>query len=510
MPAIARRERQTLNARPTHAKGCVIAEECVALLYILMKTDSSDTRVTQHLKRLAASEAPGARLPSVRTLMRELSVSPVTVQHALDRLTREGVIEARPGLGTFVAKRPEESAPARADYAWQSAALGPARFSLRGLAGMMSTPPAGALQLNKGYLPNALQAGSLLTAAAGRALRRPGIWDPQPVDGLPALRDWFAAETSGAFQPRDVIICPGTQAAIAAAFRALAAPGDPILFESPSYTGAMACAEAAGLLIVPVPADEHGVRPDMLEAAFRRTGSKLFYGQPNHANPTGATLPEDRRTAVLGILAQAGALMIEDDWAHDFHLDTAAPLPPLAAQDPNGHIIYVRSLTKCAAPSLRVGAICARGPAFERLHNARLADDFFVPGPLQETAIQLVTSPSWPRHLKNLRSALRERRDALAVAITKHFGAESLPDTLPGGLHLWVRLPNGVSDEILTQKAAARGILISAGTHWFPAEPPAPYVRLGFANIDAEQAEYAISTLAGLAARPNHSSSNTL
>ena len=475
-----------------------------------MKTDSSDTRVTQHLKRLAAAQAPGARLPSVRTLMRELGVSPVTVQHALDRLTREGVIEARPGHGTFVAMRNGATAPVRADYAWQSAALGPARFSLRGLAGMMSIPPPGAMQLNKGYLPGALQPGALLTAAANRALRRPGIWDPMPVDGLPELREWFAAETGHTFQPRDVIICPGTQAAIAAAFRALAAPGDPVLFESPSYTGAMASAEAAGLQIIPVPADEFGVRPDMLEDAFRRTGAKLFYCQPNHANPTGATLSDERKSQVLSLTAQAGALMIEDDWAHDFHLDTNTPLPPLAARDANGHVIYMRSLTKCAAPSLRVGAICARGPAFERLHNARLADDFFVPGPLQETAIQLVTSPSWPRHLKTLRSSLRERRNALAAAITRHFGPEALPKTLPGGLHLWVRLPNGVADEALAQKAAENGILVSAGSHWFPAEPPAPYVRLGFAHVDPQQAEQAVATLARLASDLAHNSSKTL
>jgi DNA-binding transcriptional MocR family regulator len=464
-----------------------------------MKTDSSDHRVTQYLRGLAASEPAGARLPSVRALMRDHGVSPVTVQHALDRLAREGIIVAKPGHGTFVAKRVEEVAPSRADYSWQSAALGPARFSLRGLAGMMSLPPPGTIQLNKGYLPSNLQAGSLLTAAAGRALRRPGIWDPMPVDGLPALREWFASETFGAFQQQDVIICPGTQAANAAAFRALAAPGDPVLFESPTYTGGMASAEAAGLQIVPVPADENGVRPDMLEDAFRRTGARLFYCQPNHANPTGATLSEDRRGAVLAIVARAGALMIEDDWAHDFHIDTPAPLPPLATGDVNGHVIYVRSLTKCAAPSLRIGAICARGPAFERLHNARLADDFFVPGPLQETAIQLVTSPTWPKHLKALRTALRERRNALAVAIVRHFGEGALPQILPGGLHLWVRLPDGLSDEVLARKAAEHNILVSAGSHWFPAEPPAPYLRLGFANVEPEQVEQAIATLATLA-----------
>jgi DNA-binding transcriptional MocR family regulator len=102
---------------------------------------------------------------------------------------------------------------------------------------------------------------------------------------------------------------------------------------------------------------------------------------------------------------------------------------------------------------------------------------------------------------------LRERRDALAAAITRHFGPEALPGTLPGGLHLWVRLPGGISDEALAQAAAAQNILISAGTHWFPAEPPAPFIRLGFANVDPEQAEHAVSTLARLAAQSN---SNTL
>ena len=77
---------------------------------------------------------------------------------------------------------------------------------------------------------------------------------------------------------------------------------------------------------------------------------------------------------------------------------------------------------------------------------------------LQETALQLVTSPICPRHLKTLRNALKERRNALAASVVKHFGDESLPPTLPGGLHLWVRLPDGVSDEVMQlQKILACG-----------------------------------------------------
>lgn len=465
-----------------------------------MTTDNRDDRVTQHLRALARAATVGARLPSVRELMRELRVSPVTVQRALGRLAREGVLEARPGQGTFVAGPlpAEAAAPAPADTAWQSVALGPGRAAADGLAALETLPSARTRSLNVGYLPEELQATSLLAAAAARALRRPGVWARMPIEGLEALRAWFAGEAGGAFAPHEVTICPGSQSALAAAFRALAAPGDPVLMESPTYSGAIAAATAAGLRLVPVPTDADGVRPDLLEEAFRRSGARLFYCQPTHANPTGAVLSLGRRDEVLGIVARAGAFLIEDDWARDFHLDPGSPLPPLAPADRDGHVVYVRSLTKCAAPGLRIGAICARGAALQRLRAARLIDDFFVPGVMQETALQLVTAPSWPRHLRAVRAALRQRRDALAASVRTHLGPESLPQLPLGGLHLWVGLPKGASDLEIARAAARQDVLVGTGQHWFPAEPPGAYLRLSFAAARPEWIDAAVATLASV------------
>lgn len=464
-----------------------------------MKTDNSSARVTQHLRRLANAQPPGSRLPSVRALMAELRVSPVTVQQALDGLAREGVLDARPGQGTFVADRPcVAGGPDRSeapDLGWQSLALGPARATAGGLGSLCLVPSDQARALNAGYLPEGLQPTALLAAASARALRRPGVWGRMPAEGLPALRAWFAAAIPGAFQPHEVTICPGTQAANAAAFRALAAPGDPVLVESPTYVGALAAAQAAGLRLVPVPADGDGIRPDLLAEAFRRSGARVFYCQPSHANPTGAVLAADRRAGVLAAVAEAGAFLIEDDWARDFTLDGDPPMP-LAPEDRDGHVIYVRSLTKCAAPGLRVGAICARGAALERLRAARLVDDFFVPGILQETALQLVSAPSWPRHLRGLRAALRSRRDALAAALRHHLGPDCLPALPTGGLHLWCALPDGVPDIEVEQRAAARGILVSAGRHWYPAEPTGPFLRLSFAAAQPDWVEDCVAELA--------------
>ncbi len=447
-----------------------------------MKTDNSTARIAQALRHRATALPPGAALPSVRALMRDMGVGPATVQQALRQLAREGVLESFPGRGTFVAALPAPAAGG--DTLWQTLALGPARAGAADLLTLSELPPAGTFALHVGYLPPELRATSLLDVAAARALRQPGVWDRMPGTGLPALRRWFAASIG--CPEHEVIVCPGTQPALAAAFQGLAAPGSPVLMESPTYLGALLAARAAGLVVVPVPTDGEGVRPEALAAALHASGARLLYLQPTHANPTGASLTPARRAAVMELARRHGLFILEDDWARDFGF--AATPPPLAADDPQGHVILLRSLTKCAAPGLRVGALRVRGAAFERLRAARVAVDFFVPALLQETALNLLTAPSWPRHLRRLHAALRARRDALAAALCDVLGSTCL-DTLPaGGLHLWLRLPGEADDEAVARAAARRQVLVSPGRAWFPAEASEPRLRLSFAAVDPADA----------------------
>ncbi len=460
-----------------------------------MEQDNSVDRVIQSLRAAIAASPPGAQLPSVRTLVADHRVSPVTVQRALARLAADGLVEARPGRGTFVRPAPAPAGPG--DLGWQTLALGSGRADAEPLIALLRPPPAGALSLSGGYLPSELQAVPLLSAALAAAARRPAAWERMPVEGLEPLRAWFAAEAGGRFRSHDVVICSGGQAAIAVAVRALAGPGAPILIESPSYIGAIAAAHAAGLHLVPVPSDAEGVDPDALADAFRRTGARLAYLQPGLANPSGAALAPERRAAVLAAAARAGAFVIEDDWARDLWLDQPPGLP-LAAEDGDGHVVYIRSLTKAAAPGLRVAALCAAGAARARLGAARILDDFFVAGPLQEAALQLVAGPGWPRHLKALRQALRPRRTALADAVRARLGAAALPRLPAGGFHLWVRLPAGLSDIEVAARAARADLIVSPGRPWFPGEAPGPFLRLTYAGTPPDQLPRAVDRLAAV------------
>ncbi|MEU4240788.1 PLP-dependent aminotransferase family protein [Actinoplanes sp. NPDC026619] len=457
-----------------------------------MNDGNAADRVIQDLRRLATAAAPGSQLPSVRALTARHQASPVTVAEAIRVLAAQGVVEARPGRGTFVAARPVLPAPP--DLSWQTVALGAALPGDADMAALLALPLAGAIPLSGGYLDPDLQPAAALGAALARAARQPATWQRGPVEGREDLRAWFAQQSGTGLRAGDLVICPGGQAALSSALRALTTPGDTLLVESPTYLGALAAARAAGLRIVPVPADADGVLPDQLAAAFARTSARLFYCQPLHANPSGATLAAHRRRAVADAVREAGAFLIEDDYARDLTIDGDAP-PPLAADDPDGHVIYLRSLTKSAAPGLRIAAIGARGPAGARLRAARLLDDFFVAGPLQQATLEFVTAPAWPRHLRHLRTALRARREALLTALSRHLPS-LVPAAVPrGGLHLWARLPDGADDVATANAAATAGVIVFPGRPWFPAEPPAPHLRLTYAAAPPDQMDEAIRRL---------------
>ncbi|MEU4401903.1 PLP-dependent aminotransferase family protein [Micromonospora orduensis] len=458
-----------------------------------MEDDNAAARVIQDLRVLVAAAGPGARLPSVRELTARHHASPVTVAGAVRRLVAEGLIEARPGRGTFVAAAPDERrAP---DLSWQTVALGPRPSGESEMQALLALPRDGAIALSGGYLDADLQPAAALGAALSRAARQPATWQRGPVEGREDLRAWFAREAGNGLRAEDMVICPGGQAALSSAVRALTVPGDALLVESPTYLGALAVARAAGLRVVPVPADADGVRPDHLAAAFARTGARLFYCQPLHANPHGATLAADRRVRVTDAVRDAGAFLIEDDYARDLTIDGPAP-PPLAVDDPDGHVIYLRSLTKSTAPGLRVAAIGARGPAGARLRAARLLDDFYVAGPLQQAAVEFLTSPAWSRHRRTLATALRTRRESLVAALRRHLPS-LCPQSVPrGGLHLWIRLPDGVDDVAVAAAAAAEGVIVFPGRPWYAAEPPAPHLRLTYAAAAPDLMDEAVRRLA--------------
>jgi DNA-binding transcriptional MocR family regulator len=456
-----------------------------------MQERSSVGDLANQLRQELDRYSPGGKLPSSRALVERFRVSPVTVSRALAQLAAEGLLVTRPGAGAFRA-HPRTSAAPAGDTSWQEVTLSadaatelvPRTVDASGVLASLAAPPPGVVEFNGGYLHPSLQPERAMGAALSRAGRRPGAWSRPPMEGLTELREWFARGIGGAITAAEVLVTAGGQSALTTALKALAPPGAPVLVESPTYPGMLAIARAAGLRPVPVPVDADGVKPDLLADAFKATGARVFVCQPLFQNPTGAVLAPERRAEVVRIAREAGAFVIEDDFVRRLVHEDAGPLPrPLAAEDPDGVVVHVSSLTKATSPSFRVSALAARGPVLERLRAIQVVDTFFVPRPLQEAALELVGSPAWPRHLRAVSAELRNRRDTMTTALRLTLPELALPHIPSGGYHLWLRLPDGAGESALVSAALREGVAVAPGRPYFSAEPPAGHVRLSFAAV---------------------------
>ena len=349
-----------------------------------------------------------------------------------------------------------------------------------------------AIALHSGYPARELLPERLVRAALTRASRTDQAMTRSPVSGLPELQAWFADELGRAAPvdvtpptARDVIILSGSQSGLSSIFRAVVGPGRPLIVESPTYWGAILAAAQAGVSLVPIPSGPDGPDPADLDRAFAQTGARAFYGQPTYANPSGAQWSVEHGRTVLDIVRDHRAFLIEDDWAHDLAIDTDPR--PIAAHDGDGHVIYLRSLTKSVSPSLRVAAVIARGPARDRILADRAAESMFVSGLLQTAALDVVSQPGWRTHLRGVRQQLRARRDLLLESLREHAPTTRIERAPVGGLNLWIRLPDGTDVDRLTQVCETRGVIVAPGAEWFPAEPSGPYIRLNFSGPNPER-----------------------
>jgi DNA-binding transcriptional MocR family regulator len=440
-----------------------------------MSNDSASVALAEELTRVVSGMTVGERLPGTRAIQREHAVSPLTVQHALEILRSRGVVDVVPGRGSFVAApRTSESVP-EIDLSWQTTALGSALPGYQAITQISQAPPAGALNLRNAYLDSALQPLGLLAAATSRAARRATSWTWAGNGGLPDLRAYLAAEHEHLAHPDDVVIVSGGQSGMAIVLGALGRRGQRVLVESPTFPGVVAAASNAGLEVVPVPTDDAGVLPDALAAAFARTGAVAFYCQPRLANPTGMSLAEDRRHAVLDIAARYGAFVIEDDYLRDLDPTDA---PTLFSGSLAGHVIYLRSLTKVISPGVRIAAIVSRGPVAQRIAAVATATQLAVSPLLQQVALDVLSSAGWKRHVVGLRREIADRRAAVWSAVADELPNVPQPFASAAAPFAWIALPEGIDEAEVVRATLARGYYVYAGSLFFPAESTGPFVRV--------------------------------
>jgi len=420
---------------------------------------------------------PGARLPTVRDLAKQLGVTRLTVHTAYSELQSAGWLEATVGKGTFVS--------ARRDQAVHRTSLG-SDLSPHGMVNDM---------LWMAQIPG-MRTLAMASAAEehyptrdfARAIEEALAHDSQAVlgyttaQGEPLLRMVLAdmmRQRGVTVGPDAVLVTSGVTQALALLARAMAAPGDVVLVEQPTYVGAINLLSRQGLRLVGVPTDSQGVLPDALEAMVRTYNPRFFYCVPAFHNPIGICYTPERRAAVLELAERYNLPVVEDDIYAQIALDRPAPLA-LKAQDPADLVIYLSSFSKTALPGARVGYVVAHPTLIQRLLVFKQADDLCSPPLLQRAVALFVEHGHYAAHLRRVLPIYRERRDALLDAMARHFPSDTGWTMPEGGFSTWVRLPAHVSVTDLYLAAIDQGVAFAPGTFFFTGEAPGPYMRLSF------------------------------
>ena len=407
----------------------------------------------------------GQRLPTHRDLAASLGLTPLTITRAYKEAARRGLIQSTVGKGTFVRTTVDNP-----------------------------RPESGIVDLSHNVVDDGgdtLRLEPRSVVALRSILRDPQY---QPAEGSLRYRTAAAAwlrrsrlDASAA----NVVITPGAHQAIVAILAATCRPGDTILTEEFTYPRVATIAALLHLEVQTVELDEHGVVPQSIEKAWKRSAPKALYLIPNLQNPTGSVMPEKRRQEIASLAKRHQLLLIEDD-VYGFLL--GAPPLPIASLAPEV-TAFVTSASKSLTPSLRLGFAAVPQSLIERVTAACAALTAFTSTVDAELFTQLVDSGAADRAIDAKRSVIITNRRAAARAL-----GSLEPAAHAMSPHLWIVLPSGVDARELTERARLRGVGLAAGPSFSPdrrSSIEAVRVSLG-ATARASQVESAMRTLASL------------
>src|SRR5687767_5767899 len=310
--------------------------------------------------------------------------------------------------------------------------------------------------------------------AAGRSLQY------STTEGDPALRAAVAARLTGRGLPTgagELLITGGSQQALTLIATLLLEPGDTVLVEEPSYLAALQAFQLAGADVVPVPCDEEGIDPDAAAALAAQHGARMLYTIPTFQNPTGRTLPLDRREALVALARAGGFWLLEDDPYGELRY-RGEPLPTLAALD--DRVLSLSTLSKIAAPGLRIGWVRTPEPLRQPLTIAKQAADLHSSTVDQAAAARWLEAVDLDDHVAGLRRAYGARRDALLDGLARALPPGSTHNRPDGGMFVWARLPDGWDAPALLERALEHEVAFVPGCPFFAGPPDTAALRLSF------------------------------
>jgi GntR family transcriptional regulator/MocR family aminotransferase len=447
----------------------------------------------------------GVRLPSTRTLSRELGLSRITLLNAFDQLIAEGFLQSRTGAGTYVGHEWEtrgvandqQSQPPRLSNLSQSMlSLRSSHFRGVSYAGWAAENPTSFLPSHSAY--------DAFPQPVWKRLMNRHLHEPNKamlgygeLQGVHALRTAIAEYVFDArgidCSAEQVVIVSGAQQAFNLLGMLLLNPQDSVWMEDPGHIAARIALQAQGGQMIPLPIDEQGI--DVQQGLARCPDARLVFTTPSRQHPLGVTMSYARRQALIDWSAHQQSWIIEDDCDSEFRY-SGRPLPALFAMDQGARVIYVGTFSKVLFPSLRLGYVILPCALIEPFCTLRAVMDRSPPTLLQAVTADFMVEGHFLGHIRRMRALYQARQQALVEQLQQQLGGFFKVTPVEAGMHLIAWLPPELDDEAIASGLARHNIYTYALSDYCIENVLRPALLIGFASTPEDQARERVEALA--------------
>ncbi|MBD0396948.1 PLP-dependent aminotransferase family protein [Bacillus sp. 2211] len=456
-------------------------------------------QIIQFIKeKIGNGEWPiGSKIPSQRTLAKHFEVNRSTVITALEELTADGLIEGRMGKGTVVTNNTwtllaKNSAPDWDQYV-TSGIQQPSQKIVQEIN--KSESNSDLIQLSKGELSHEIFPLAVMKEIMGKVSQNIEAFGYEEPKGYLPLREALSGylRTIGIqASPSSILIVSGALQALQLISMGLLQRGSTVYLDQPSYLYSLHVFQSAGMKLTGVPMDHDGLLPEHIRMARGERGRAILYTNPCFQNPTGILMSKKRREEILAASENTQLPIIEDDIYRELWIDEIPP-DPIKTIDKNGHVLYIGSLSKTLSPGLRIGWIVGPEPVIERLSDIKMQTDYGSSSLSQRVAAEWFISGEYQRHLEQVRSQLKVRRELALSVLETHLKDVATWNIPKGGFFVWVKILPSISVKLLYTKALSKGILLNLGSIY--AEEKGNYIRLSYAYASLEDLQKGIYEL---------------
>jgi DNA-binding transcriptional MocR family regulator len=408
---------------------------------------------------------PGDRLPSVRKLHQQLSVSVSTILEAYQLLENQGWVKARPQSGYYV----KQSLLSGHEEPQQSIVLEQAQPVEISLAYRVYASKRDETMIQLGAAVPSTELFPL--AALNRLMSQIGRTQPHTAYGyeVPSgcleLRHEVGRrlmEAGCAINPNEIIITNGTTEAMYLSLQAVTKPGDTVAIESPAYYNLLEILNALHLKVLELPTHpQTGVSLVALEAALQQNKISACVLVANFNNPLGSCMSEEHKQRLIHLINKHELPLIEDDIYGELNFQGTRP-KAIKAFDTEGRVLYCASVSKTLSPGLRIGW-CSPGRYQFKVEQIKMAMNLSTAPINQMTIAAFLANGGYDRHLRQLRRTFEIQVDHMTQAICEYFPAETKMTRPKGGFVLWLELPQEFDALVFYEEALVHNIQIAPG-----------------------------------------------